>query len=133
MDHNPHYAPENLLDMLQQILGAKNDRQLADRLGITPSQISKIRHHNGIVSAALLINMHEETGLSIAVLRGLMGDYREHTGATAVHPEEAPMQCLHLIQHPSLLPESARPLAGRGRVAIAHRPHLVGAQATSSN
>jgi len=108
MKNNPHYAPENLLNMLQQLLGLKNDRQLADRFGVKPSQICKIRHRKGVVSGAFLISMHEETDLSIAVLRGLMGDYRESTAASAKHPAEPPLNCLHQLHHPSMLPAFAR-------------------------
>jgi len=103
MENNPHYAPANLLNVLQQMLGSKNDRQLADRLGVLPSQICKIRKSRSIVSSALLISMQEETGLSILELRGLMGDYREHTGLSAKHPQGPPLQCLHQLQHRNLL------------------------------
>lgn len=108
MKNNPHYAPENLLDMLQQLLGLKNDRQLAERFGVLPSQICKIRKRKGVVSGAFLIRMHEETDLSIAVLRRLMGDYRESTAASAKHPVEPPLHCLHQLQHASMLPVHAR-------------------------
>lgn len=117
MENNPHYAPGNLLNMLQQMLGLKNDRQLADKLGVLPSQVSKVRKNRVIVSPALLISMQEETELSISVLRGLMGDYRDHTGPSAKHPEEPPLQCLHQLQHPNLLPAFARP----GPAARAHQ------------
>lgn len=110
MKNNPHYAPENLLNMLQQLLGLKNDRQLAERFGVLPSQICKIRHQNGVVSAAFLIRMHEETDLSIAVLRGLMGDYRKSTAASAQHPAEPPLHGLHQLQQSSMLPARARPV-----------------------
>ena len=108
MKNNPHYAPENLLNMLRQLLGIGNDAQLAYRLGVEPSQICKIRHGKGVVSSAFLINAHEETNLSIAVLRGLMGDYRESTAASAKHPVEPPLHCLHQLHHPSMLPAYAR-------------------------
>lgn len=120
MKNNPHYAPENLLNMLQQLLGLRNDAQLADRLGVEPSQICKIRHRKGVVSGAFLINAHEETNLSIAVLRGLMGDYRESTAASAKHPVEPPEHCLHQFQHPSTLRAFARPASLA--VASAARP-----------
>lgn len=117
MDDNPHYAPENLLNMLQQMLGVKNDRQLADRIGFLPSAICKVRHRKGIVSPLMLISMQEETGLSLAVLRGLMGDYRDHTGPSAVHPKVPPLRPLHQLSHPSLLPPSAQP-----KLAVSARP-----------
>lgn len=108
MKDNPHYAPENLLDMLQQLLGVKTDRQLADRFGVRPAQICKIRHRNGKVSSALLISMHEETDLSITVLRGLMGDYRDSTAESAKHPAEPPPNCLHRLHHAGMASAFAR-------------------------
>lgn len=114
MKNNPHYAPENLLDMLLRVLEVRNDRQLAGRLGVLPSQICKIRWRQAPVTSAFLINMHEETGWSIAVLRGLMGDYRQNTGRSARHPEVPPperlkeLQRLHELLYPRHLPALAR-------------------------
>jgi hypothetical protein len=99
MKNNPHYAPENLLDMLLRVLRVKNDRQLAVRFGVLPSQICKIRKRLAPISAAFLINMHEETGLSLVVLRALMGDFRENTGPSAKHPAAPPPERLQELQH----------------------------------
>lgn len=85
-EHNPHYDPEALLDTLMSILGAPNDRQLAHRLQVAPSQVCKVRKRRISVEPSLLIGMHEETGLSIRQLRALMGDYRQHAGPSAKHP-----------------------------------------------
>jgi len=106
---NPHYDPEALLDTLMRILGARNDRQLAGKLWVQASQICKIRKRRVPVAATLLISMHEETGLSIRQLRALMGDYREHTGASAKHPVLPQLQYLngarpHDAQHARLSP-----------------------------
>lgn len=98
MENNPHYAPENLVDMLVRILCVKNDRQLAVRLNVRPSQICKVRKRRSPISAAFLINMHEETGLSLSVLRGLMGDFRENTGPSAKHPAVPPVKRLQELQ-----------------------------------
>ena len=93
MEENPHYDPEALLETLQSLLGAKNDRQLAVRLGVQPSQICKIQKRRLAMSPNLLISMHEETNMSLRQLRALMGDYR-NTGPTAKHPVQPPR---HLI------------------------------------
>ncbi len=98
MKNNPHYAPGNILDMLLRVLRVKNDRQLAVRFGMVPSQICKIRKRLAPISAAFLINMHEETGLSLAVLRALMGDFRENTGPSATHPAAPPPERLQELQ-----------------------------------
>lgn len=110
MKNNPHYAPENLLDMLVRVLRVKNDRHLAARFGVLPSQICKIRKRRAPISAAFLINMHEETGLGLAVLRALMGDFRDHTGPSAKHPAAPPperlqeLQRLHDLHRPPFMP-----------------------------
>lgn len=113
---NPHYDPETLLDTLMRMLvGGRNDRQLANRLGVQPSQICKIRKRRVSVSPALLISMHEETGLSIRQLRALMGDYRVHTGPSATHPVLPQLQYLNglrpLQPRQSLLPRNVHFLA----------------------
>lgn len=93
-EDNPHYDPKTLLDTLTRLLGVKNDRQLAFRLKVQASQICKVRHRRASVAPSLLISMHEETGLSLRQLRALMGDYREHTGASAKHPALPQLQYL---------------------------------------
>jgi hypothetical protein len=58
------------------------------------------------VAPALLISMHEETGLplplplplSLRQLRALMGDYREHTGASSKHPAVPQLQYFNGIR-----------------------------------
>jgi len=70
------YDPNRLLDTLISKLGLKNDAQLCRVLSVAPPLISKIRHRRLPVGAALLIRMHEATGITIAELRELMGDRR---------------------------------------------------------
>lgn len=71
------YDPGIMLDAVKCMLQLRNDKELADRLGIGQSLVSKVRHKQQAVSASLLIRMHEETNLSIAELRRLMGDRRK--------------------------------------------------------
>jgi len=111
---NPHYDPAILLDTLMHLLGARNDRQLATRLNVNPSQICKVRKRRLSVAPALLISMHEETGLTLRQLRALMGDYREHTGPSAKHPIVPQTEYLN----------SLRPLQG-GRVFSPASPNAV--------
>jgi hypothetical protein len=106
---NPHYDPEALMDTLMRILGARNDRKLADRLSVQPSQICKIRKRSVPVSSALLICMHEETGLSLRQLRALMGDYREHTGPSANHPVLPQLQYINGFSSLHALPNRPSP------------------------
>lgn len=69
-----------------RILGARNDRKLADRLSVRPSQICKLWKRSVPVSPTLLIGIREETGLSLRQPRALMGDHRDRTGPSAKHP-----------------------------------------------
>jgi hypothetical protein len=70
------YRPAELLDAMIIILGLKNDAALSRILEIGPPVLSKIRHGRLPISSALLIRVHEITGISISELRGLMGDRR---------------------------------------------------------
>lgn len=121
MKNNPHYAPENLMDMLVRVLRVRNDRHLAERFGVQPSQICKIRKRKAVISPAFLINMHEETGLSLRLLRGLMGDFRDNTGSSAKHPAVPPPERLQELQRLYEISRSAA-FSPAGRSA-AHAGH----------
>jgi plasmid maintenance system antidote protein VapI len=71
------YNPDNLLNALIERLELKNDAALARLLEIAPPMLSKIRHRRLPVGAALLIRMHEVSGLPVRELRNLMGDRRQ--------------------------------------------------------
>jgi hypothetical protein len=71
------YSPANLLDALIEHLNLKNDAALARTLEVAPPLISKLRHQALPVGGAILIRMHEVSGLSISELRILMGDRRQ--------------------------------------------------------
>ena len=45
------------MDMLVRVLRVRNDRQLAERFGVQPSQICKIRKRKAVISSAFLINI----------------------------------------------------------------------------
>jgi hypothetical protein len=70
------YDPGKFFDRLLGDLRLKNDAALARVLEVGPPVISKIRHGRLPVGSALLIRIHEVTGLSIADLRFLLGDRR---------------------------------------------------------
>ena len=71
------YCPAHLINELRRILKAKTDRDLADMLEINSSILSKIRHNRLAVGGAILIRMHEVSGLSTAQLRHVLGDRRQ--------------------------------------------------------
>lgn len=68
------YNPNRLLDTILLHQNLKTDADLARALEVNPSVISKIRHSKGRISAALLLDIHEMTNISIRELRNLMGD-----------------------------------------------------------
>lgn len=89
-----------LLDYMSAFLQVPNDAQLAKRLKVLPSAICKIRMGKVPVSAALLISMHEESGIGVTVLRFLAGDFREDT-----RPSTQPMTaraCAALVDSPEV-------------------------------
>lgn len=81
----PGYDPNRLLDALIKKMNLRNDAQLCRALGVSPPVISKIRHRRIPVGGALLILMHETSGLTITELRHLMGDRR---GKHRISPEQ---------------------------------------------
>lgn len=70
------YNPGHLLNALIELLQLKNYTALANALRVAPPAISRIRCRRMPVGAAMLIRMHELTGLTIRDLRHLMGDRR---------------------------------------------------------
>jgi hypothetical protein len=76
MKFNSEYNPNQLLNIVRANLRVKNDAALSRRLEVGPPVISKVRHGRLPVGAALLIRIHEVTGLGIDELRGMLGDRR---------------------------------------------------------
>ena len=83
-----HIAPSDtaniqplvMLAHVKEQLGAKNDKELADMLGVARPTLSKLRHRKISVGAALLLAIHDTSGLSIKELKRLMGDTRRIGG-----------------------------------------------------
>lgn len=75
-DHEPDYDPNRLIDALLDKLTLKNDAALSRALAVEAPTISKIRHRRIRVGAAMLLRMHEVSGINIEELRALMGDRR---------------------------------------------------------
>lgn len=65
--HQPHC----LLDTIRAEHQLKNDFALVQFLGVTPPALSKVRHGVNLVSAELMIAIHEKTGMSIARIKEL--------------------------------------------------------------
>jgi hypothetical protein len=100
-NNNPYQNPTRLLAWLRAVFDTKSDASVALMLDISPSLMSKIRHGTKAVPSAVLLRIHEETGVELRRLRALMGDFRHHTGRSARHPE--PNEIDHLER--TLLPE----------------------------
>lgn len=75
---DPHYNPNRLLDTIIASLALKNDAALSRALGVPAQLLSKVRHRRQPVAAELIILIHEATALSIAEIRGRMGDSIHH-------------------------------------------------------
>jgi DNA-binding ferritin-like protein len=70
------YDPGKLLDALRQALKCRNDAELSKSLHMSEALITQVRERHRPVTGAMLIMMHEASGLSIAELRALMDDRR---------------------------------------------------------
>lgn len=66
------YQPGRLFDQLIERLKLKNDAALARYLEVDQPVISKIRHRKMKISAALLLRMHDFSGIAVNELRDLM-------------------------------------------------------------
>lgn len=75
-----NYQPMVVIDVVKKRLGAENDLQLGAMLEISKNTISKIRHRKMAIGAAMLLAMHETSGISIKELKHLMGDTRSIRG-----------------------------------------------------
>lgn len=60
------------MDDLRNRLHCVNDCELAREIGCAPSMISKFRHGTCAVSAALILDMHEKFGMSVAEIKMLI-------------------------------------------------------------
>jgi hypothetical protein len=71
------YDPARLLDTVIERMGLKNDAALSRTLQVAPSTITNVRNGQRPFNSALLICLHEQTGISIRELRMMLGDRRD--------------------------------------------------------
>lgn len=71
------YSQGRLLNALLKHFGMRFDIQLACRLDIARSNLCRIRKGRSPIGAALLVRIHEESGISIKELRKILGDRRK--------------------------------------------------------
>jgi len=70
------YRPEQLIHTLMARLQARSLSELARKIGVSPSVLSKVMRHELPISGRILIKIHDSTGLPIRQLRTWMGDDR---------------------------------------------------------
>lgn len=68
--------PHPLIDTLLERMHFSNDTELADRLRISPSAISKIRRGHNLVTATIILKVYDMTGWPIEDIRKLINNYR---------------------------------------------------------
>lgn len=71
------YDTNHLLDSVLDHLNLPDDAALSAALGVAPEMLSDIRQMQQALDPALLIRMHELTGISIVGLRNILGDRRK--------------------------------------------------------
>ena len=75
-------VPKNkLFDYLIDHLKLKNNRALAQHLGVTQSTLSKIRYGTNRISAELILLVYDKTDLSIEDIRELIKYQEELDGS----------------------------------------------------
>ena len=67
------YHPEALIDLVKKKLGLKRDYELVSIIGFDASVISKVKNKRKLLSAELLLALHDSTGLSIKEMKKIMG------------------------------------------------------------
>jgi hypothetical protein len=67
-----NYDPNGFIDWLREVYKVKSDALLAIRIGISPVAISRIRHRYYGVGAAILIDIHEYTGMRTLDIKARM-------------------------------------------------------------
>ena len=61
-----------LFDYLIDKYKLKNDRALADMLGLEKPVVSKMRNKKRVINADVILRVHELTGLEIAEIKKIM-------------------------------------------------------------
>ena len=64
---------DELLDFIKDDLKCKNDFTLSVELGVSHALISRLRHSKGKIGAALLMKIHDRTGISCDNIRKIGG------------------------------------------------------------
>jgi len=68
-----HYNAKALIDHVKKNLGVKRDYELVRIIGFNASVISKVRHKRKLLSAELLLALHDATGIPIKEMKQIIG------------------------------------------------------------
>lgn len=63
--------PFPLFDVLKRDFGLPTDFALAEKLGVSPPHVSKVRNGELGCSAAMMLRVHEAFGIPVRVIRTL--------------------------------------------------------------
>lgn len=104
------YLPDVLIDKLCARLGCRSYSELGRVIGVSPALLSRVRRRRLVVSAEVLLRIHDATGIPIRELRAWMGDSRPHF---------SPLP-LSLIVQPTLSSPGRDISANRNPVSLSH-------------
>jgi transcriptional regulator with XRE-family HTH domain len=70
---DPNYYPDRLLDVVAEKLGLRYDVQLCRLANINQPYVSRVRNRRQVISAEMLVALHEATDMPIRELLKLAG------------------------------------------------------------
>lgn len=76
------FHPAKILDALSERYKLKNDAAIARFLEITPVMVCKLRHRYNVLGGAVILRIHEVTGIAIHEILRLAGDRRRRFRST---------------------------------------------------
>lgn len=62
-----------LFDAIVHQVGFRTDAELAEAIGIEPSNLSRLRHGRRTISDGMVLRIHEITGWAIRDIKGALG------------------------------------------------------------
>lgn len=71
------YDPCHFLDSVLDHMRLEDDAALASVMNVAPTAVDDIRHRRKPVEAAMIVRIHELTGLDVDWLRNALGDRRK--------------------------------------------------------
>lgn len=72
------YRPARVFDAVAAMIGVRSGIGLAQALGITAAELSRVRCSGRAIGASILVRLHEVSGLSTKALRRIALDRRQY-------------------------------------------------------